>query len=135
MSLPADGVLEFDFVSCFLMGRCRRAFNPSRYLPSNFQMKQLLALAPAAPAAGERNSKTFRELRALVRPYLLTVEQWCTGLATASPSSLSLTNACNNKQAKHVFFETCVCGCKPRCYQILCVVEPSALVEALVVRP
>eukprot|EP01048_Picozoa_sp_COSAG05_P021372 COSAG05_NODE_3912_length_1776_cov_155.137150_2_plen_162_part_00 len=98
LELPSSGVLEFDFVSCYLHGKCRNGYDGSAYLPSDYQLqvrftyvkharnacklnyrflgdrwKALCAALPRAPAPSEHHS--FHNLRLVIKPYLFTVKQ------------------------------------------------------------
>ena len=72
-TLPTSGILEFDFVSCFLRGQNRNTAVPTPYLPSEYQLKVLLTQLPKAPEPSE--IKSFHNLRLLIKPYLFTVKQ------------------------------------------------------------
>jgi hypothetical protein len=71
--VPERGMLEFDFTSCYLRGKCRNSIDGTRYLPSQYQLKSICGALPRAPEPGERRS--FHNLRLLLKPYLFTVVQ------------------------------------------------------------
>jgi hypothetical protein len=50
-TLPSSGILEFDFVSCFLRAQCRNTTVATPYLPSEYQLKVLLTQLPKASLA------------------------------------------------------------------------------------
>ena len=73
LETPRAGVVEFDFTSVYLHGKCRNGYDGTPYLPSGYQLQALCAALPRAPEPSEYQS--FHNLRLVVKPYLFTVKQ------------------------------------------------------------
>jgi hypothetical protein len=108
--VPTKGLVEFDFTSVFLHGKCRNSFEGTNYFPSDYQLKNLCAALPRAPEPSETMS--FLNLRLLVKPYLFTVAQARMLLAMLGQHPSIQTEVSHSTQFSFVCLAVCRCsGC------------------------
>jgi hypothetical protein len=71
--VPTTGILEFDFVACFLREQCRNTATPAPHVPSDYEFNEMLKILPTRPEPSE--VKSFHNLRIQLKPYLFAVDQ------------------------------------------------------------